>query len=99
MLENFHPLVLVLAALAQQSDMLESSHPLVLVLAALAQQSDMLESSLAEEEARISATKQKLSVVTITLIAWAVVVTLAIVVMSTVLFTRMRRAPSGNRHG
>jgi len=58
--------------------------------AALAQQSDVIESSFTQEEAQISTTKNKLNVVTISLIAWAVTMSLAILIMIALVFTKLR---------
>lgn len=61
--------------------------------AALAQHSDQLESSFGEEASKISDTKHKLNIITITLIAWAVVITLAIIIMLGLVCARLRTDP------
>jgi hypothetical protein len=50
----------------------------------------LIEASFSQEEAKISATKSKLNVITISLIAWAVTMSLAILVMIALVFTKLR---------
>jgi len=68
----------------------------ICLLVALQQKSDVLESSFAQEEAQISTTRHKLSIVTIALIVWAIIITLAILIMVALIFTRLRKTQSSD---
>jgi len=58
--------------------------------AALAQQSGALEASFAQEEAQISSTRDKLNLITVVLIAWAVIMSAAIAILVSLVFTKLR---------